>query len=59
MDIIQTKDIFDLYDKEDEKALLVVNEFVSNISTILHNHFVMLQPDVIVIGGCVINYNFF
>lgn len=48
-----SKDLFDLYYKNDEKAVEIVDGFILNIAKMISNISSVLDPDVFVIGGSV------
>lgn len=55
--ILTTKEVFDLYEKNDEIAVQVIEKWMDNISTGIANIISVIDPEVIVIGGAVLIYN--
>ena len=50
---LSTKDVFDLYTKNDEKINVVINNWINNISIGIANIIAVIDPEVIVLGGAV------
>lgn len=55
--ILTTKEVFDLYERNDEIAVQVIEKWIDNISTGIANIISVVDPEVIVIGGAVLIYN--
>lgn len=55
--VLTAKEIFDLYEKCDEKAVQVIEKWVDNISIGIANIIAVVDPEVIVIGGAVLINN--
>lgn len=55
--MLTTKEVFDLYERNDEIAVQVIEKWVDNISTGIANIISVVDPEVIVIGGAVLIYN--
>lgn len=55
--ILTTKEVFDYYENNDEKAVKVIDNWVNNISIGIANIITVIDPEVIVIGGAVLIYN--
>jgi len=54
---LTTKEVFDYYENNDEKAVKVIDNWVNNISIGIANIITVIDPEVIVIGGAVLIYN--
>ena len=54
---VSTKVLFNLYKKDEEKAVKIIEDWVNNISTGIANIISVLDPEVLVIGGAVLIYN--
>lgn len=52
------KEIFDGYKNNDKVCIKSVNEFIKNLSMGIANIVCILNPELIIIGGDIINYNF-
>lgn len=50
---LSTKEVFDLYNKNDEKINVVINNWINNISIGIANIIAVIDPEVIVLGGAV------
>lgn len=50
---LSTKEVFDLYNKKDEKIVRVIEKWIDNISTGIANIITVVDPEVIVLGGAV------
>jgi len=55
--ILRTKEVFDLYESNDEKAVKVIEKWIDNISIGISNIIAVIDPEAIVIGGAVLIYN--
>jgi len=55
--ILNTKEVFDLYERNDEKAVMVIEKWIDNISIGISNIIAVVDPETIVIGGAVLIYN--
>lgn len=55
--ILTTKEVFDLYEKKDEKAVQVIEKWVDNISIGIANIIAVVDPETVVIGGAVMINN--
>lgn len=54
---LATKEVFDLYEGNDEKAVKIIGKWVDNISIGIANIITVVDPEAIVIGGAVLIYN--
>jgi glucokinase len=54
---VTTKEVFDLYERNDEKANNVIEKWIDNISIGISNIITVVDPEAIVIGGAVLIYN--
>lgn len=54
---LTTKEVFDLYEKKDEKAVEVIEKWVDNISIGIANIIAVVDPETVVIGGAVMINN--
>jgi len=54
---LTTKEVFDYYENNDEKAVKVIENWVNNISIGIANIITVIDPEVIIIGGAVLIYN--
>ena len=54
---LSTKEVFDLYKSNDEKAVQVIEKWIDNISIGISNIIAVVDPETVVIGGAVIIYN--
>ena len=54
---INTKEVFEYYDDNDERAVKVIDDWINNISIGIANIITVIDPEVIVIGGAVLIYN--
>ena len=54
---LSTKEVFELYESNDEKATCVIEKWVDNISIGIANIIAVVDPETIVIGGAVLIYN--
>ncbi|WP_160691307.1 ROK family protein [Clostridium sp. C2-6-12] len=54
---LTTKEVFDLYEKKDEKAVQVINKWIDNISIGIANIIAVVDPETVVIGGAVMINN--
>ena len=54
---LSTKEVFDLYESNDEKAVQVIEKWVDNISIGIANIISVVDPEAVVIGGAVLIYN--
>lgn len=54
---INTKEVFEYYGNNDERAVKIINSWISNISIGIANIITVIDPEVIVIGGAVLIYN--
>ncbi|EHI97776.1 N-acylmannosamine kinase [Clostridium sp. DL-VIII] len=54
-----TKEVFNLYKKNDEKAIFVIDKWIDNISIGIANIIAVVDPEAIVIGGAVLINNTF
>lgn len=54
---LTTKEVFDLYEKNDQKAVQVIEKWINNISIGIANIITVVDPEVVVLGGAVIIYN--
>ena len=54
---LSTKEVFDLYESNDEKVVQVVEKWVDNISIGISNIISVVDPEAVVIGGAVLIYN--
>jgi glucokinase len=54
---LSTKEVFDLYESNDEKAIQVIEKWVDNISVGISNIIAVVDPETIVIGGAVMINN--
>ena len=50
---LSTKEVFDLYNKKDEKIVKIIENWIDNISTGIANIITVVDPEVIVLGGAV------
>lgn len=50
---LSTKEVFDLYNNNDEKAITVINKWINNISIGIANIIAVVDPEVVVLGGAV------
>lgn len=54
---LSTKEVFDLYESNDERVVQVVEKWVDNISIGISNIISVVDPEAVVIGGAVLIYN--
>ena len=54
---LSTKEVFDLYENSDEKAVQVIEKWVDNISIGIANIIAVVDPETVVIGGAVMINN--
>ena len=54
---LSTKEVFDLYESNDEKATRVIEKWIDNISIGIANIIAVVDPETVVIGGAVMIYN--
>jgi glucokinase len=54
---LTTKDVFNLYEGNDEKAVKIIEKWIDNISIGIANIISVIDPETIVIGGAVLIYN--
>ncbi len=54
---LSTKEVFDLYENNDEKAVQVIEKWVDNISIGIANIIAVVDPETVVIGGAVMINN--
>lgn len=54
---LTTKEVFDLYEKNDSKAVQIIENWIDNISIGISNIISVVDPEAIVIGGAVMIYN--
>ncbi len=54
---LSTKEVFDLYESSDEKAVQVIEKWIDNISIGIANIISVVDPETVVIGGAVMIYN--
>ena len=54
---LSTKEVFDLYESNDEKAVQVIEKWIDNISIGIANIIAVVDPETVVIGGAVMIYN--
>lgn len=54
---LDTKEVFDLYESNDEKAVQVIEKWINNISIGIANIISVVDPEAVVIGGAVLIYN--
>ncbi|MFW2490229.1 ROK family protein [Clostridium chromiireducens] len=54
---LSTKEVFDLYESNNEKAVQVIEKWVDNISIGIANIISVLDPETVVIGGAVLIHN--
>lgn len=54
---ITTKQVFELYKNNDDKAVKVIEKWIDNISIGIANIIAVVDPETIVIGGAVLIYN--
>ena len=54
---LTANEVFDLYERNDEKAVQVIEKWIDNISIGIANIIAVVDPEVIVIGGAVLIYN--
>jgi len=54
---LTTKEVFDLYENKDEKAVQVIEKWIDNISIGIANIIAVVDPETIVIGGAVLINN--
>lgn len=54
---LSTKEVFDLYKSNDEKAVQVIEKWINNISIGIANVIAVVDPETVVIGGAVLIYN--
>lgn len=54
---LSTKEVFDLYERNDEIAVKVIEKWIDNISIGIANIISVIDPEAIVIGGAVLIYN--
>lgn len=54
---LTTKDVFDLYENNDEKAVQIIDKWIDNISIGIANIIAVVDPEAVVIGGAVLIYN--
>lgn len=54
---LTTKEVFDLYEGNDEKAVKIIEKWIDNISIGIANIITVADPEAIVIGGAVLIYN--
>ena len=54
---LSTKEVFELYESNDEKAVCVIEKWVDNISIGIANIIAVVDPETVVIGGAVLIYN--
>ena len=54
---LSTKEVFDLYEKNDEKAVQVIEKWIDNISIGISNIIAVVDPETVVIGGAVMINN--
>ncbi len=50
---LSTKEVFDLYNNNEEKIVKVIDAWINNISTGIANIIAVVDPEVIVLGGAV------
>lgn len=50
---LSTKEVFDLYNNNEEKIVKVIDVWINNISTGIANIIAVVDPEVIVLGGAV------
>lgn len=50
---LSTKEVFDLYNNNEEKVVKVINEWINNISTGISNIIAVIDPEAVVLGGAV------
>lgn len=55
--VLTTKEVFDLYERNDEIAVQVIEKWIDNISIGIANIISVVDPEAIVIGGAVLIYN--
>lgn len=56
-DTLTTKDVFDKWHQQEEKATQIIEETANGIAAALHFMVCLLDPKAIVFGGSVSNYN--
>ena len=54
---LTANEVFDLYERNDEKAVQVIEKWIDNISIGIANIIAVVDPQAIVIGGAVLIYN--
>ncbi len=54
---LTTKEVFNLYERNDEKVVQVIEKWIDNISVGIANIIAVVDPEVVVIGGAVLIYN--
>lgn len=54
---ITTKEVFDLYESNNEVAVKVINRWIDNISTAVADIIAVVDPETVVIGGAVLINN--
>lgn len=50
---LSTKEVFDLYNNNEEKIVKVIDAWINNISTGIANIIAVVDPEVVVLGGAV------
>lgn len=50
---LSTKEVFELYEKNDEKIVSVIEKWIDNISIGIANIIAVVDPEVVVLGGAV------
>lgn len=54
---LTTREVFKLYEKNEEKAVMIIENWVNNLSIGIANIISVIDPEVTVIGGAVLIYN--
>lgn len=54
---LSTKEVFNLYQGDDEKAVQIIEKWINNISIGIANIIAVVDPGIVVIGGAVLIYN--
>lgn len=54
---INTREAFEYYNNNDERAVKIIDNWINNISKGIANIITVIDPEVIVIGGAVLIYN--
>lgn len=54
---LSTKEVFNLYEMKDDKAVGVIEKWIDNISIGIANIIAVVDPETVVIGGAVMIYN--